>query len=76
MPKHFEHGPSPRSNRVGVAGANHAVGRLDVDEDRLLFREALDRVSARPFWNQVDEVGVDSPDWRFERVVGRGGLSH
>ncbi len=76
VPKHFEHGPPPSSNRVRVAGANHAVGSLDVDEDRLLLREALDRVGARSFWNQVDEVGVDSPDWRFERVVGRGGLSH
>src|SRR5882762_466487 len=69
VPKHFENGPSPSSNRVRVARANHAVGRLDLDKDRLLLREALDRIGARSLRYQVDEVGVDSPDWRFERVA-------
>src|SRR5439155_26014655 len=39
-----EHGPPTCSDRVGVSDTHHSLAVLDLDEDRLLLDEGLDRI--------------------------------
>src|SRR5439155_1544668 len=57
-----EHGPPTCSDRVGVSDTQHSLVILDLDEDRLLLDEGLDRIGAGTFRHEVDEVRVDPPD--------------
>ena len=57
-----EHGPPTCSDRVGVSDTQHSLVILDLDEDRLLLDEGLDRIGPGTFRHEVDEVRVDPPD--------------